>query len=65
MVSVKVILFSYSNEDSKDGERRKEKGLGRRETTKCDAKRQAHTLSQDHATTLGRIKCRMPTRKEF
>ena len=27
------------------------KGLGRRQTTKCGAKRQARTLSQDHATT--------------
>jgi|SRR5277367_4263106 len=28
------------------------KGLGRRQTTKCGAKRQARTLSQDHATTV-------------
>jgi hypothetical protein len=30
---------------------KKEEGLGRRQTTKCGAKRQAHTLSQNHATT--------------
>jgi hypothetical protein len=30
---------------------KKEERLGRRQTTKCGAKRQAHTLSQDHATT--------------
>jgi hypothetical protein len=31
---------------------KKEERLGRRQTTKCGAKRQAHTLSQDHATTM-------------
>jgi hypothetical protein len=40
-----MIRFSYSNEDTKDEERRK--GLGGRKTTKCGAKRQARTLSQD------------------
>jgi hypothetical protein len=34
------IRFSYSNEDTKDEEK---KGWGRRGTTKCGAKRQAHT----------------------
>ena len=31
---------------------KKEEGLGRRQTTKCGAKRQARTLSRDHATTI-------------
>jgi hypothetical protein len=44
-----MILFSYSNEDTKDEERRKGWVVERR--TKCGAKRQEHTLSQDHATT--------------
>jgi hypothetical protein len=30
---------------------KKKKGLGCRQTTKCGAKRQAHTLFQDHVTT--------------
>jgi hypothetical protein len=47
--SVKMIRFSYSNEDTKDEERK----LGCRQTTKCGAKRQARTLSQNHtASTL-------------
>jgi hypothetical protein len=37
------IRFSYSNEDTKDEERR--------QTTKCGAKRQVRTLSQDRHNT--------------
>ena len=37
--SVEMILFSYSNEDTNDEERRKTK-LGCRETTKCGIRRQ-------------------------
>jgi hypothetical protein len=40
------IRFSYSNEDTKDGEER---------AARCGAKRQAHTLSQDNATTPAQL----------
>jgi hypothetical protein len=32
-----------------------ERGLGRREMIKCGVKRQAYTMSQDHATTDARL----------
>ena len=44
------IRFSYSNEHTKDEEERK--GWVADRTTKCGAKRQARTPSQDHATAI-------------
>jgi hypothetical protein len=46
--SVKMIRFSYSNEDTKDEERRR---LNLRQTAKHSTKRQSRTLFRDHAIT--------------